>query len=67
MTSSESFARYYFLDVVQSEEFMEISSKQLTRLLRDDTLNTQSEERVFEAVLAWIKFDLDGRQVCTVI
>lgn len=67
MTSSESFARYYFLDVVQSEEFMEISSKQLTRLLRDDTLNTQSEERVFEAVLAWIKFDLDGRQVCTFI
>ena len=46
---------------------MEISSKQLTRLLRDDTLNTQSEERVFEAVLAWIKFDLDGRQVCTFI
>ena len=46
---------------------MEISSKQLTRLLRDDTLNTQSEERVFEAVLAWIKFDLDGRQVRTFI
>lgn len=46
---------------------MEISSKQLTRLLRDDTLNTQSEERVFEAVLAWIKFDLDGRRVCTFI
>ena len=65
MTSSESFARYHFLDVVQSEEFMEISSRQLTRLLRDDDLNTQSEERVFEAVLAWIKFDVDGRQVRT--
>lgn len=62
VTSSESFARYHFLDVVQSEEFMEISSRQLTRLLRDDDLNTQSEERVFEAVLAWIKFDVDGRQ-----
>ena len=63
MTSSESFARDHFIDVVQSEEFMEISYKQLTRLVRDDDLNIQSEERVFEAVLAWIKCDVDARQV----
>ena len=42
---------------------MEISAKQLTRLLSDDDLNIQSEERVFEASLAWIKYDVDVRQV----
>lgn len=43
---------------------MEISAKQLMRLLSDDDLTVQSEERVFEAALAWIKFDVDVRQVC---
>ena len=63
VSSSESFARQHFIDVVQSEEFMEISAKQLTRLLSDDDLNIQSEERAFEAALAWIKYDADVRQV----
>ena len=63
VSSSETFARQHFIDVVQSEEFMEISAKQLTRLLSDDDLNIQSEERVFEAALAWIKYDADVRQV----
>jgi len=63
MTSSESFARHHFIEVVQGEEFMEISAKQLTRILSDDDLNIQSEERAFEAALAWIKYDVDVRQV----
>ena len=63
VTSSESFARHHFIEVVQSEEFMDISAKQLSRLLSDDDLNIQSEERVFEAALAWIKYDPDVRQV----
>lgn len=62
VTTSESFARHHFIEVVQSEEFMEISAKQLMRLLSDDDLTVQSEERVFEAALAWIKFDVDVRQ-----
>ena len=67
VTMSESFARHHFIEVVQGEEFMEISAQQLTRLLSDDDLNIQSEERVFEAALAWIKFDSDVRQVCYAI
>lgn len=63
VSSSESFARHHFIDVVQSEEFMDISAKQLTRILSDDELTVQSEERVFEAALAWIKYDADARQV----
>lgn len=62
VSSSESFARQHFIDVVQSEEFMEISAKQLARLLFDDDLTVQSEERAFEAALAWIKYDPDVRQ-----
>ena len=63
MTESESFARQHFIDVVQNEEFMDISAKQLSRLLANDDLNILSEERVFEAALAWIKYDPDVRKV----
>lgn len=62
VTESESFARQHFIDVVQNEEFMDISAKQLSRLLANDDLNILSEERVFEAALAWIKYDPDVRK-----
>ena len=42
---------------------MEASPHLLCRILSDDELNVHSEERVYEAVLAWIKFDLDERRV----
>lgn len=42
---------------------MHLTQRQLSRLISDDNLNVQCEERVFEAVLAWIKFDPDNRQV----
>ena len=63
VSTADAYARHHFVDVVQSEEFMEISSKHLTRLISDDDLNVHSEERVYEAVLAWLKCDPDGRQV----
>ena len=46
---------------------MEVSPQQLNRLLSDDELNVHSEERVFEAVLAWIKYEPDVRQVGDII
>ncbi|EDO31299.1 predicted protein, partial [Nematostella vectensis] len=59
---SDAFARLHFVDVVQSEEFMDVPLKQLSRILVEDDLNVHSEERVYEAVMAWIKYDQDLRQ-----
>ncbi|XP_065069986.1 kelch-like protein 20 isoform X2 [Rhopilema esculentum] len=61
-SSADSFARSHFSDVVQTEEFMMISQSQLLRLIADDGLNVHSEERVFEAVLAWVKYDTTNRE-----
>lgn len=63
LSTSELFARNHFVEVVQGEEFMDISAKQLARLVLEDELGVHSEERVFEAVMAWIKYDIQGRQV----
>ena len=63
LREAEKFAKRNFIDVLQNEEFMHLTQRQLSRLISDDNLNVQCEERVFEAVLAWIKFDPDNRQV----
>ncbi len=62
-SSADSFARSHFAEVVQSEEFMMIPQTQLLRLISHDGLNVHSEERVFEAVLAWVKYDVTTREV----
>ena len=62
-STAESFARSHFSEVVQTEEFMMIPQSQLLRIISDDGLNVHSEERVFEAVLAWVKHDISNREV----
>ena len=62
-STAESFARSHFAEVVQTEEFMMIPPSQLLRIISDDGLNVHSEERVFEAVLAWVKHDIPNREV----
>ena len=42
---------------------MLIPQSQLLRIISDDGLNVHSEERVFEAVLAWVKHDIPNREV----
>jgi len=61
-STAESFARSHFSEVVQTEEFMLIPQSQLLRIISDDGLNVHSEERVFEAVLAWVKHDIPNRE-----
>ena len=61
--TATNYAVYHFVDVVQGDEFLKISGEQLNRLISDDALNVQSEERVFEAVVAWIQHDKNSRMV----
>ena len=53
----------HFTDVVQCEEFCSISIDHIVKLLSDNSLNVSSEERVFEAAMAWIDFDRQARMV----
>jgi hypothetical protein len=45
---------------------MSLTPRQLSRLIAEDELNVQCEERVFEAVLAWIKHDPANRCVSSI-
>lgn len=54
---ADDFARRNFSSVVESEEFLRLEVEQVMELLSADELSVGSEEKVFEAVLRWVKFD----------
>lgn len=51
-----------FVAVVASDEYLSLPGAVLEKLLESDELNVNSEREVYEAVLAWVKHDVDSRQ-----
>lgn len=56
---------------MESEEFMLLPANQLIDIISSDELNVRSEEQVFNAVMAWVKYSIQERrpqlpQVCFV-
>ena len=58
---AEDFAKQNFQQVVQSDEFLKLEVDLLIGLISADDLSIPSEEKVFEAVVAWIKHDPANR------
>lgn len=51
-----------FSEVVQYEEFLNLSHEQVVNLIKSDRLLVSTEEKVYESVIAWIQFDSNLRQ-----
>uniref|UniRef100_A0A914W140 BTB domain-containing protein n=1 Tax=Plectus sambesii TaxID=2011161 RepID=A0A914W140_9BILA len=56
------YAQRHFTDVMATDEFMTLADHDLFQLLCSDELNVTVEETVFEALRAWIHFDLAARR-----
>lgn len=50
-------------EVVQFDEFLNLTHEQVVNLIKSDRLSVASEEKVYECVICWIKFDPDIRQL----
>lgn len=48
--------------VMESEEFMLLPANQLIDIISSDELNVRSEEQVFSAVMAWVKYSIQERR-----
>lgn len=59
--SARQFIFQNFLDVIHSEEFLQLSEDRLITLLRSDKLQVTSENQVLEATLSWIHADSENR------
>lgn len=47
---------------MESEEFMLLPANQLIDIISSDELNVRSEEQVFNAVMAWVKYSIQERR-----
>ena len=56
------FACEHFIDVVINEEFLSLPCEQLKSLLSMDGLKVSKEEEIYEAVILWVKHDIQQRQ-----
>ncbi|XP_029820531.1 kelch-like protein 18 [Manacus vitellinus] len=59
--AANSFIHQHFVEVSMSEEFLALPFEDVLELVSRDELNVKSEEQVFEAALAWIRYDRDQR------
>ncbi|KTF86311.1 hypothetical protein cypCar_00046932 [Cyprinus carpio] len=60
--SASKFICQHFEEVCQTEEFLELTRAELDEIVSNDCLNVLTEESVFYALEAWIKYDLTERQ-----
>ncbi|KAK8384505.1 hypothetical protein O3P69_009358 [Scylla paramamosain] len=61
-TRSHKFALQNFPEVCGTEEFLLLPYKQVEELISSPHLNVPCEEKVFTAVISWVKHDLPARQ-----
>ncbi|XP_061643794.1 kelch-like protein 3 isoform X5 [Phyllopteryx taeniolatus] len=58
---AHAYAEQHFSEVVQCEEFASLSLQQVCSLFSSDKLTVATEEKVFEAMIWWIKQDKGAR------
>jgi kelch-like protein 20 len=59
---ADMFTQHNFQEVKESEEFLLLPVSQLSDIISSDELNVRSEEQVFCAVMAWVKFNASERR-----
>jgi len=59
---SDKFTQHNFQEVMEHEEFLLLPLKQLIEIISSDELNVRNEEQVFQAVMAWVKYNINERR-----
>ncbi|XP_071439101.1 ring canal kelch homolog [Hetaerina americana] len=59
---AEAYTEQHFMEAVECEEFLSLSSQQVLKLVSSDRLTVSSEEKVFECIVTWVRHDIDERK-----
>lgn len=52
----------HFLEVIQNQEFLLLPTAEIVKLLSSDDLNVPDEETIFQALMMWVRYDVQSRQ-----
>lgn len=48
--------------MIQFDEFLNLTHGQVINLIKNDRISVINEEKVYECVISWIKYDIDERE-----
>ncbi|XP_077388451.1 kelch-like protein 4 isoform X2 [Festucalex cinctus] len=51
-----------FLEVIQNQEFLLLPTAEIVKLLSSDDINVPDEETIFQALMMWVRYDVQRRQ-----
>ena len=60
--SAREFVKDHFMEVIKSDEFLQLSPEDVKRLISSDFIDVTSEEVVFDALYWWLQHDLESRE-----
>ncbi|XP_077984948.1 kelch-like protein 8 [Glandiceps talaboti] len=59
--AADRFTYDHFIEVIDSEEFLQISARHFGLILTSSDLNVSKEEEVYEAAMKWVKCEIRSR------
>ncbi|XP_069469101.1 kelch-like protein 4 isoform X2 [Ambystoma mexicanum] len=52
----------HFIEVIRNQEFLLLPANEIAKLLSSDDINVPDEETIFQALMMWVRHDLQLRQ-----
>ncbi|XP_036069847.1 kelch-like protein 4 isoform X4 [Oryzias melastigma] len=59
---AHNYTMEHFLEVIQNQEFLLLPTAEIIKLLSSDDINVPDEETIFQALMMWVRNDVQHRQ-----
>ncbi|XP_073454214.1 kelch-like protein 4 isoform X1 [Aquarana catesbeiana] len=59
---AHSYTMENFIEVIRNQEFLLLPASEIAKLLSSDDINVPDEETIFQALMQWVKYDIESRQ-----
>ncbi|XP_068614372.1 kelch-like protein 4 [Brachionichthys hirsutus] len=59
---AHNYTMEHFLEVIQNQEFLLLPTAEIIKLLSSDDINVPDEETIFQALMMWVRYDVQHRQ-----
>ncbi|XP_063794453.1 kelch-like protein 4 [Pseudophryne corroboree] len=59
---AHGYTMEHFIEVIRNQEFLLLPANEIAKLLSSDDINVPDEETIFQALMQWVKHDVQSRQ-----
>ncbi|XP_075369182.1 kelch-like protein 4 [Mycteria americana] len=59
---AHTYTMEHFTEVIKNQEFLLLPANEIAKLLSSDDINVPDEEAIFQALMMWVRHDVQNRQ-----